>query len=659
MHPNYLDIIHQLSTKPVNPNEFDNPNKYLKWFLETLSSMFSEQDELLFTNIQFFDFSVSDCEYFKNGRLTGFPTLYGLNDAESLITIQSEILTFLIAVIINQQMSAGGTRSSINAFQDKMIIESITKDNNNNNGQIVHYNSQQKIISFNMPDLYDPAISKIFLNKINDGLKKSLIKTDSSFLIKTDEAFERIIDKIFSSGKFQEFIPVMGQFLQTERVINISKQCRTELSKLNKLYGFAQDENALKNFITTALLHSWIKSCKYNYMFTSVHYDKQKIPISYAILLAVTNEKINDEKLNLLHVSLNIAFSALTEIQKWFVKDSLGLENKIALKKKAAFDLENKKSSLVYKSSSMQKIDFEITKLARTNEHVLLLGETGVGKDLIASEIHKRSSRADKPFITLPINTLSESLIESELFGHSKGSFTGASEDKVGRFEGASGCTVYLPEISELPEKIQLKLLEFIQFSHIDKVGNKGKKLKVDVRLIFASNADLEEKMKRGKLREDFYYRISVIELRIPPLRERPDDIHALTEHLVKKHSFRLKGEEVKFDKSIIDLLEQQSWKGNVRQLEHLVICALVKSDDSFLTKELFLNLLNKPNGNTILNSSDSCYGNLKSSEAEFKRKYIIKVLKQTNGNVAKAAQIAGITRQALYNICRELNIRI
>ena len=663
MQPDYFAIIHGLATKHITPSEFDNPNKYLNWYFETLIPLFTEQEKLLFTNVQFFDFSVANNNNFKNGRLNGFPTVYGNTDFESLVIIQSEILTFLLAVIINQNISAGGATSSINAFQDKVIVESITKDNSNYKGPMLHFNDQKKIISFYVPDLYDPDISKIYMDMVRNKLKKTYIKNDSPILISTDEILTSIIDEIFTIGKFQQFIPVLTQFLHSQRVTDISKQCYIELSNLNKSHGFSHNEIALKNFITTALLHSWIKNCKYNYMFTSIHYNEYRIPVSYAILLMVTNEKIIDEKLNLFHTALNIAFSALTEIQRWFVKtDTPESERKIFSKAKAKesiTDSADYASGLVYKSSLMQKIDFEITKIARSNEHVLLLGETGTGKDLIASEIHKRSNRAIKPFYTLPINNLSETLIESELFGYAKGSFTGALEDRIGRFESANGGTIYLPEISELPQKIQLKLLEFIQYKYIEKIGKNEKKQKVNTRLIFASNADLSRLVNEGKLREDFYYRINVVNLKIPPLRERLDDIQVLAEYFVELHSQRIKGEKCKLDKSVIELLMQQEWKGNVRELEHLIISALVRTDDCALKKKLFLDLLSEKTDLSFTYRKLSGNENFRESEIEFKRNYFMQLIKQTNGKVSEAAKIAGISRQALYNICRELNIKI
>ena len=650
----HLEIVHQLATRHINPSEFDSPSKYLNWFLRTLSPCFSEQDKLQFTHVQFFDFNVSDNKHFMDGRLIGFPTVYGVTNLESLIEIHSEIITFLTAVSIMHKINFEGVRTAINAFQDKMIIETFTKSND---GPLVEYEHNRKVVSLNLPNLYDPDISRVFYDLVSSKVRESNCNAEDGFIITTDTMVNEIIGEIFASGKYQALIPLLEQFLNSEKVKKISNQIYEELSKLNQNFGFSQDDTAMKIFIATGLLHSWIKSFKHNYMFTSARYNNEREPSSYAILLAVTQQRLNKETLNLLHIALNTAFSALTEIQKWFTNN--GRPEKEQKQYKKTFCEKTTSSDFVYKSTKMRNIDFEISKLARTNEHVLLLGETGVGKDLIASEIHRRSNRSDKPFKVLPINSLSESLIESELFGYSKGSFTGAVEDRMGKIEDTNGGTIYIPEISELSERVQLKLLEFIQFSHIERIGHKGKKQKIDVRLIFASNANPELKIKEGKLREDFYYRISVVDLYIPPLRERQEDIPVLAEYLIKKHSKRIRGEEVKADPSIYNLLIGQSWKGNVRQLEHLVISALVKSDNNFLHREHFEKIFNDPNSQKSAHHDLSFNADFKTSESEFKRKYFINLLKQTNGKVSEAARIAGISRQALYHICKEHNIKI
>jgi DNA-binding NtrC family response regulator len=208
-----------------------------------------------------------------------------------------------------------------------------------------------------------------------------------------------------------------------------------------------------------------------------------------------------------------------------------------------------KQDSFVFVSDAMKKLNYEITRLANLRVDVLLVGETGVGKDIIASQIYLRSNRFEKPFIPVPIRSLSDTLIESELFGHEKGAFSGADRLKVGKFEAADKGIVYIPEISNLSETIQLKLLQFMQYKTISRVGQDPTKsdIRLDVWLIMATNEHLVDLVAQGKIREDFYHRISGVMLEIPPLRERREDIKPLTDYFIKNTLFCILRVRVQF----------------------------------------------------------------------------------------------------------------
>ena len=308
----------------------------------------------------------------------------------------------------------------------------------------------------------------------------------------------------------------------------------------------------------------------------------------------------------------------------------------------------------VCKSKAMQNVDFEITKIARSNADVLLLGETGAGKDVIAYEIYKRSTRRDKLFVEVSLNSLSDTLIESELFGYEKGAFSGADTTKAGKFEAANGGTIYLPEISDISEKIQAKLLSFMQYKEISKVGpGNAKKIKLDVRLIMASNKDLWQLVKEGKLREDFYYRINVTKLNVPPLRKRRDGIESLSDYfldiILRKHN--KKG--ITFSQSLIDVMSKYEWYGNIRELKNSIESAVVLSDDdAVLTLNDFPNLTPPPVQDKVNDSS------FQAAMIKAKYEYIIKLLSETNGNKSQAALKAGLSRQGLLNILKELGIQ-
>lgn len=312
----------------------------------------------------------------------------------------------------------------------------------------------------------------------------------------------------------------------------------------------------------------------------------------------------------------------------------------------------------IFKSKVMTKVDYEITRLAKIDAPVLILGETGVGKDLVAYNIHKRSNRNMNPFVSVSIKGLKEELIESELFGYEKGAFTGAAERRIGKFEGANNGTIYLPEISSLNQSTQIKLLEFLQFGVIERVGSGGdSKIKLNVRLVLASNENLEALMDKGLIREDFYYRIKVITLNIPSLRERQEDIGLLAEYFLGKNSINMFGTKFKFANGTLEKLERNHWRGNVRELENSIINAITKAKDESLYPSDFRDFTEPVNSNEVSSESEESIKDFKSQEENFKKSYYKKLLKHTNGNVTKAATIAGISRQALHEIIKKLDI--
>ena len=226
------------------------------------------------------------------------------------------------------------------------------------------------------------------------------------------------------------------------------------------------------------------------------------------------------------------------------------------------FSLDN----IIGASSKMKRIYDMVARVAKSDSTILLQGESGTGKELIARAIHFNSSRAKKPFITVNCSAIPENLMESELFGHVKGAFTGAIKDKAGKFEAAEGGTIFLDEIGDVRKDLQVKLLRVLQEKSIDKVGS-TQDINVDVRVIVATNILLETAIEEGKFREDLFYRISVIPILLPPLRERKDDITLLVQHFMTKHG----GNDCKMLPEALDVLNHYDWPGNVRELENKI----------------------------------------------------------------------------------------
>jgi DNA-binding NtrC family response regulator len=325
-------------------------------------------------------------------------------------------------------------------------------------------------------------------------------------------------------------------------------------------------------------------------------------------------------------------------------------------------NIDESRDKFIFASDTMKKINFEITRIAKLNFDVLLYGETGVGKDMIAYQIYERSNRVKYPFITVPLRNLGENVVESELFGHEKGAFTGAVQSRVGFFEAANGGIIYIPEISSLNEALQLKLLHFMQYKNITRMGQDPRKgaINLDVRLIMASNENLDTLVESGKIREDFYYRISGVKLYIPPLRERKDDIEELIKYFLEKYTGSDKERKYSFDSESLNYLKEYEWHGNVRELANSVKNAITYANNYELNKNDFpcLNRIKKmKNKNTFDIGNDNDFPTLEAAEKEFKKSYFSKLLVKTENKISSAAKIAGITPQGFRKALKQLDI--
>jgi len=283
-------------------------------------------------------------------------------------------------------------------------------------------------------------------------------------------------------------------------------------------------------------------------------------------------------------------------------------------------------------------------RVARTDSTVLIRGESGTGKDLIAKAIHHHSPRGSGPFVTINCAALPETLLESELFGHRKGSFTGAFKDKEGLFLVASGGTFFLDEVGNTSQAIQVKLLRVLEDKRITPVGD-TKPIEVDVRLIAATNADLEEEVKTGRFRADLFYRLNVIPIHIPPLRERTEDIPLLVDHFMAKFSARSGAEPRKITLAAMRLLMSHNWQGNVRELENTIERAILLNRGDTLDAADLPEKLGRPEPVQLVTEGNPTTPTLESIE----KAYIQFVLAQTQGKKSEAAKILGIDSSTLY----------
>jgi DNA-binding NtrC family response regulator len=307
----------------------------------------------------------------------------------------------------------------------------------------------------------------------------------------------------------------------------------------------------------------------------------------------------------------------------------------------------NQSVPLIGKSQAMENVLRVINKVARTDANVLVIGENGTGKELIVKEIHNNSRRADEVFISIDIGTIAESLFESEMFGHVKGAFTDAREDKTGWFETASGGTLFLDEIGNLSLTMQSKLLSVIQNRQIHKVGSKTP-IPFDIRLVCATNKNLEEMVTKNLFREDLYYRINTVVIEIPPLRDRGEDIVLLAEHFLKEFADKYEKYHLKFNSKTLDKLMKHNWPGNVRELRHTIEKAVILSDSEILMPEDFI----------ISQLTQQTFNKIKPQTfAEIEKQALQIALSNNNGSVLKASKELGLARQTMYNKMQKYNL--
>lgn len=308
-------------------------------------------------------------------------------------------------------------------------------------------------------------------------------------------------------------------------------------------------------------------------------------------------------------------------------------------------------SNIIFRSDAMKSLMDMVTRIAPTMASVLVQGESGTGKELIARALHEKSNRAHKPFIALNCATLRDTLLESELFGHEKGAFTGAIQQKLGMAEAAQGGTLFLDEVGEMSISVQTKLLRFLQEGEFYRVGGK-EPIKVDVRIVTATNRDLEQEVSKGNFREDLYYRINTILLETAPLRRRKEDIPILLQHFMQKGRINLGRPILRFSESAMRAMIAYDWPGNIRELENMCERLQVLADsDAVDLSDLPDQILQKKHIDVTRDYDPS----IKITDIE--RTWILKAMEHFRGNKTQASVALGITIKTLYNKLHEYGV--
>jgi len=327
------------------------------------------------------------------------------------------------------------------------------------------------------------------------------------------------------------------------------------------------------------------------------------------------------------------------------IRNSQEKINKLSKDKESlSAEINKPKEKIIGSSEAMSKVFTMIDKIASTDVNVLILGENGTGKELIAQEIHRKSKRHLKPIISVDMGSIPDTLFESEIFGHKKGSFTDAKEDRIGRFEIANEGTLFLDEIGNIPVSLQTKLLTTLQKREIIPIGDTNPK-PINVRLISATNKNLEELIHQGLFRDDLYYRINTVQIELPPLRERNGDIIIIAEYYLKIFASKYEKHQLKFSNNAIKTLSSYQWPGNIRELKHTIEKAVILSNGDTLQPEDFM----------LKQESRTTDWPLKFEEIE--KQAIKRALTNNRGRIIDAAAELGLTRQTLHNKIKKYNL--
>lgn len=347
----------------------------------------------------------------------------------------------------------------------------------------------------------------------------------------------------------------------------------------------------------------------------------------------------NDNVVNLFEESSLDVLTVFAGQASLIMQNALLLDQLKTDRNQLAEQLESKRfGDIIGTSPALLEVFRKVEKVSTTDISVLITGETGTGKELIAAEIHRRSPRANGPFVVVNCGAIPENLMESELFGHVRGAFTGAVTTRTGRFQAANGGTLFLDEIGELPLPLQVKLLRALQERVVTKVGD-TKAEKVDIRVVAATHRNLEELIKVGQFREDLFYRLNVVNLHLPPLRERGDDLAVLAKFLLEKYTKEYGAKVKGFTPNALIAINKYEWPGNVRQLENRIKKALVLCDKSLIG----------PEDLDLFPEALAPIMSLVQAREEFQRRYILEVLERNNGNRTKTARDLGVDPRTIF----------
>ncbi len=451
------------------------------------------------------------------------------------------------------------------------------------------------------------------------------------------EAFDFITDRTKNILSFEEIVPLVlneekSGFVKADGYRHLDTEDRERL-----VSAIASIRHPINIDELSARGYAWLKNFDSYKSLSVVPIIKEEDVIGGVILLGSAHTVFSGKDLRFLYLMLS---------------QVAGIIRRIALNNEKMKELENKVKmfsgygGIIGRDHKMRQLYKLISDIAPTDATVLIQGESGSGKELVAKAVHLHSYRKDKPFVVVNCSAYPQTLFESELFGHEKGAFTGATHRKIGRFESADKGTLFLDEIGEIPLMSQVKLLRFLQFQKFERLGG-IETIKVDIRIIVATNKDLKKEVENGNFREDLYYRLNVIPINIPPLRVRRNDISLLVEHFLKRLNSRGNKKVKGISSEAMDILMRYNWPGNVRELENIVEHAFILTKNEFISEQSFpLNI------RFVVNNEEKI-----GSFQENERKFLTRVLEEYRWNKLQVAKKLNISRSTLYAKLKKYNI--
>jgi len=671
-NPTDLEVLLEITQLDPHSVQFSSLQEYLEWFLKKSSRLIEKKDQLVLANVAYISPKLK--MQIAGGSLYGIPSIVDKTAIGTwkLSQYLAGTMAFLGAVRLLKNPPQTAVQHAIENFKHKFLVEISLQKRGVFQEMGFDFNPQTRHLTLTIPDLYTTdSPAKYFLDIVNENKQFIKEKLPNERLLVNGLQFENCVYNQHYNSNHEKIVKEITDFLTSSKVKDCVKTLQANFStQLTDLADF--DKEFIGIFILTGLLHSWLKQVNHTYMIPISRTPADHKSPYVAIFLINTQNRLGIEKLNKLHIALSSALNHLIEIESSITNEprksqqsltSFSFPN-IQGKQKAESpqnQTENgkrKKDSLVKhqfcgmigKSEAMQQVFRKIQKVARHDDaDVLILGESGTGKEEVAKAIHNSSARNGKPFIAISLAERADNLMESELFGHERGAFTGAHKQKRGYFELANGGTLFLDEIADISHHVQTKLLRVLQNREFYRVGG-ARAIPVDIRILSATSENLVNETIREQLRfsDPLYYRLQEYIISIPPLRKRREDIPLIVRFYLNKFNSNT-GKNIIINQGTLDALCDYPWPGNVRQLINVTKRAFINAyDDGDIYLEHFE--LSSPKNNVQ-----------QTQIKEAKLLNVLQALRKTHFNIEHTVRLLAqeqsgfYTRKTIIRHCREL----